>query len=395
MTDTGNNLLIRPAASDPAAAAPVAAWLWLTQPMRDSGQPGAAGSNPPASDAATLLLPASWMHIRTLQLPVMGAAKLAQALPYALEDYLAGDVEQLHVVSSRQQADGSVLVAAMDAELLQSVLNQLQALGITVQRAVPDALCLPRHADGHSIMPVGDGWLLRDQHDNAMCLRAEELEWLDSAGDRDARWHCYCSSDQTPPDALNGHCQTHPHRDPLDTLARHAGSCELNLLRGRFARSEDRSGRLWRAPALAAGILIIVLTGYAISEHWLLQRELTRQQQLVREQMQRAFPDITTIVNPRVQAERALAARSGSGSDALLALLQASAPVLAAQQLTSLQSLEYSDAQLRLQLRTASVTRLDDMLLQLRRQGLAARLEGVTSDADSVRAAVIVSAGSR
>ncbi len=83
----------------------------------------------------------------------------------------------------------------------------------------------------------------------------------------------------------------------------------------------------------------------------------------------------------------------GGGGDQLLALLQAAAPVIAAQQLTRLQSLEYSDAQLRLQLRTASVTRLDEMLTQLRQQGLQARLEGVTSDADSVRAAVIVSAG--
>jgi len=394
MNATGNRLLIRPASADPASADLVIDsaidWLWLQEPEQTSSK---QGTRPPASSAATLLIPASWMHIRTLQLPTMGAAKLAQALPYALEDFLAGDVEQLHVVSCRQQQDGSVLVAAMDPELLQAVLAQLQALDISVQRAVPDALCLPHHADGHSIMPMADGWLLRDHNDEALFLRAEELEWLDGAADKRSEWHWYGRSDQQPPAAIKGHLQQHRVNDLLHTLGQQAGSCELNLLRGRFAVNDRSSGQLWRAPALAAALLLVLLSGYAISEQLLLQRELSRQQQRVQQQMQRAFPAITTIVNPRVQAERALAARSGGGSDQLLSLLQATAPVLAAQQLTSLQSLEYSNAQLRLQLRTASVTRLDDMLLQLRRQGLLARLEGVTSDADSVRAAVIVSAG--
>ena len=390
MSETSHKLLIRPASSDPAAAARVEDWLWLRE---SESTHSSHGSKPPASASATLLVPASWMHIRSLQLPMMSAAKLNQALPYALEEYLAGDVEQLHLVSSRQLQDGSVLTAAIDAELLQALLAQLQALDICVQRAVPDALCLPGHADGHSIMPLLDCWLLRDHNDEALCLRADELEWLASAADASAQWHVYSDAEQSPP-AIQGRLQQHQINDPLHTLGQQAAACELNLLRGRYAVHQYRSSQLWRTSALAAALLIVLLSAYAISEQLLLQRELRQQQQQVQQQMRRAFPEISTIVNPRVQAERALAARTGGGGDQLLSLLQAAAPVIAAQQLTSLQSLEYSNAQLRLQLRTASVTRLDEMLLQLRRQGLQARLEGVTSDADSVRAAIIVSAGS-
>ncbi len=390
MTDSGNTLLIRPVTADPAAATAIDAWLWTQQPARNGCEHGA---NPPDSDHAILLLPVSWMHIRRLQLPVMSASKLAQALPYALEDYVAGDVEQLHVVSGRQQADGSVLAAVIDAELLQSVLTQLQALSIMVVRAVPDALCLPQHADGHSIMALNDGWLLRASDDETLWLRTAELEWLDAAGDDTATWHFYAYADEPIPAAISGHVERHDSQHPLQTLATQIDACPVNLLRGRFAVVDHNSGKLWRMPALAAVVAIVLLSGYAISDQVMLQRELQRQQQQVQQQMRRAFPEITSIVNPRVQAERALAARSGTGGDQLLSLLQATAPVIAAQQQNRLQSMEYVDAQLRLQFVATSVTALDEMLSQLRQQGLQARLEGVTSDTDSVRAAVIVSAG--
>ncbi len=310
MTATGNKLLIRPAVADPAAATSIDQWLWLS----GSGQSTSShGARPPAAGAATLLIPACWMHIRSLQLPAMSAAKLAQALPYALEDHLAGDVESLHLVSGRQQADGSVLVAAIDPALLQSVLAQLQALDVHVSRALPDASCLPRHPHSHTIMALADSWLLQDAAHQALCLTTAELDWLESVADEAADWHFYGTDQQQPPANIKGKVQRHRIDDPMLTLEQHGAACELNLMRGRFGVVDGNNAKIWRAPALAALVLVLLLTGHALTEQWLLQRELQRQQDQVVQQMHRAFPDINTIVNPRVQAERALAARTGGG----------------------------------------------------------------------------------
>jgi general secretion pathway protein L len=390
MREPDTTLYIRPAASALAGATAISDWLWL------SNAPQAelcSGAKPPASAQATLLLPASWMHIRRLQLPQMSAAKLAQALPFALEDYLAGEVEQLHIVNSRQQPDGSVLVAAIEPHLLQSVIEQLQTHDIKPKSAKADALCLPWQSDSNSIMQLQEDWLLRDHRGDAMCLSAEELDWLQSTQDADTQWHWYGSARQQPPTQLKGHLHQHQIIEPLQALSAASTNVELELLRGRFSSQEQQQTRLWRPPAIAAAVLLLVGSGYAISDYLLLQDQLQQHQQQVQSLMRQTFPEITTIVNPRVQAERALAARTGSDHDQLLRLLQITAPVIAAQQLTSLQSLEFASEELRLQLRTASVTRLDEMLLQLRQQGLQARLEGVTSDADSVRAGVVISGG--
>ena len=81
----------------------------------------------PLPDAAVLcagrrtvvLVPAVRVLRTRVDVPVKGANRIAQALPFALEDVLAEDVEELHFVAGPRFADGQVAVAVVRREWME------------------------------------------------------------------------------------------------------------------------------------------------------------------------------------------------------------------------------------------------------------------------------------
>lgn len=68
-------------------------------------------------------------------------------LPYLLEEEIAQDVDELHFSVLGKQGD-QAFVAGVDRARLQTMLEQLQTLGLDVKRVVPDVLALPLHEEG-------------------------------------------------------------------------------------------------------------------------------------------------------------------------------------------------------------------------------------------------------
>lgn len=74
-------------------------WQWLV--TDDRGAPYANGAVVQLPQISTervvLLLPCEAITLTSVELPAMSKARLRQALPYALEEWVAGDVEQLQI----------------------------------------------------------------------------------------------------------------------------------------------------------------------------------------------------------------------------------------------------------------------------------------------------------
>jgi general secretion pathway protein L len=54
---------------------------------------------------------------------VRGTAKILRALPFALEEQIAEDIEALHFAAGRPAPDGSIPAAAVDREQLEGWLE--------------------------------------------------------------------------------------------------------------------------------------------------------------------------------------------------------------------------------------------------------------------------------
>ena len=90
---------------------------------RGSGLEGFA-----AADEVIVWTPAAESLLLRAQLPTRSAAKIAQALPFALEDQLIDPPEQLHFAFARE-ADGALAVAVTARERMEAWLAALQAAG--------------------------------------------------------------------------------------------------------------------------------------------------------------------------------------------------------------------------------------------------------------------------
>lgn len=401
------SLLLRPASSmmdQPSADhdSAFSGWCWLT--LDRQGLPVGemqCGSEPPASDSAIILIPVNWMHLRTVNLPRMRNAQLQQALPFAFEEHIAGDIERMHVAAGNASAGGGLPAAAIESELLSNLLAQLQEHTIHAARAVPDALCIPVPPMGQvTLLSIGEDVLVRAFDSEVFCLRNDELEWYLQSLEGLTHAHLLVPSrdstlsaatvQQAVPDIIVTSEEIH---SGLHSLRIGNPGVDIDLLSGRFSpgqRNQQQVG--WRKLALAAGIFLMVLTAYATTDWWLLKAAKADAQQAVNTVFRSKFPAITTIVNPRVQAERAIGGSNSADGKVALQLLAVVAPAVSRNTELQLLSLDYERGSLRLQMRGDSVAQLEELIQDLQSQQVNAELQGVNRDAEQVRGEVVVEA---
>jgi general secretion pathway protein L len=112
-----------------------------------------------AERQVVVVAPGSSVTLARPELPVKAGAKLAQVVPYAMEESLAGEVEQFHFAIGATDDSGATLVAAMRREELRGWLDALVAAGIDPLAVVPDTLCIPDNP-GKIVAVIDAGQLL-------------------------------------------------------------------------------------------------------------------------------------------------------------------------------------------------------------------------------------------
>ncbi len=386
------SLVIRPVSSDIANVDAIRQWQWLTLDRKGQpiGQP-ATGGQPPANDSALLLIPANWLHAQRLQLPSMSRAQLHQAIPFAMEEQVAGDIEQLHVAHGSIAVDGSVIAAAIEPDILNSLLQQLRQFNIVVAKAVPDA-CVIGSADGElKVVAIEQDYVIASGND-FMLLDKDELDFLLSQQPAETQltWH----GRHQPEIEWSGSLQTSLNNAPFVQLAAMAGNTAINIMQGEYLpAARGSTKRVWQLAAGLAGILLLLGFIYAITDWWLLSREVDKYRLQVETTFRETFPEITSVVNPRVQAERALGEINPAQGDALLNLLGGTATVIATQQGLILQTVNYDRSGLRLEVVADSVAKLDELTIALEQQGLTAQLDSAIRSAENVRGQILIGGG--
>ena len=94
-----------------------------------------------------VVAPGSSVTLARPELPIKAGARLAQVVPYAMEESLAGEVENFHFAIGATDADGSTQVAALRREEMRAWLDALAAAGIAAAGDRP----------GHALPPGQPG----------------------------------------------------------------------------------------------------------------------------------------------------------------------------------------------------------------------------------------------
>lgn len=343
------------------------------------------------------LVPADRCSLVRVDLPELSGSRLAQALRWAVEESIAGDPEQQHVVPVRRGSDGRLLCLVV----ARSDMNQwLGALPERPVRLVPDAACLPRGDGEVVLMPLGGFVLARGGNEIIDRIEPGLLdslvpEFLDSAGDRS---RLVWLGEEPPADIDRFEPETRSDGiSPLALLAPAAlgaPGAAFNLLQGEYAERERASAaRQWRLAGWLAGLAVFLLLASVVAEYAMLKREQLRLEEAVEARFAELFPEISTIVRPRAQAERALAELRGGSRDRFVQLMGAVSPLFSGARGIEVNSISFSDGTLDVELETASLADLEALQRQLRAQGIDAALQNVEVLADNTRGRIRVSEG--
>ncbi len=360
---------------------------WLTQDASGRALSAANPGAPPAQALArsahvAVLVPSEEVLLLSAPAVSQQRSQLARALPYAIEERLAGPVEDLHIALPSQIAGDTIGVAVVARATLRGWIDMLAAQGIQPDVLVPETLALPV-ADGAVTLLIEDARaLLRsDAQQASVCDLASLPAWLAATAPAALEVFDFRAA---PALALTGNVTRYHERqrDPLAFFATHLSPHpSLNLLQGDFAPRHRQlpARRLWRIAAMFAGAALLLGGIYAIADWARNSAESQRLDTAMREVLHQSFPRLDSVAgDPRQLMQSELARLRGNGDDAgVLRMLREVAPVLGSSTRVAVKGIEYHNATLELSLRAPDVETLD--LVRERLGNLAGFKAEVTS----------------
>jgi general secretion pathway protein L len=370
-------------------------------------------------------LSGSELLLTRAEVPGSNANKAARAVPFALEDKLAGDVDELHFALGARQRDGSFPVAVIAHQRMQRLVALLDEANLQPHAIVPAPLLLPQPPSlsepnldatqaGDSVAAVTT-WVmttdgiqveLRSGEFSGFGCDAELLGALlplalKEAGEA-APSHLRLLTDDEgraalPP--LRIELDEQAIASPLEAFASQlGGKPPIDLQQGDYSRRQQ-AGKLWKpwklTAALAAGWLLVAAVGSFI-ELRVLETESARLDTQMAELLQDTFPDVKRVVNPQSQMRARLKTlRGGGGSGDFIGSMAEVARALGEARNTTLQSVAFRSGRLELDLEADQLATLDKLKQSLEKNGqLSATIQSANQEQGKVRGRVRVEARS-
>jgi len=337
-----------------------------------------------------VLVPGVEVSLVEARVPGRNRQRLLRAIPYALEEQLATDVEELHFALGPVGEGDQYPVAVVERANMDAWTALLRENGIQAEQFIPETLALPTAA-GWSLMADGGTVLVRTGDTAGFVVDSENLPLLLSLlqlkqqAPETARVFGDAVIDLGDVDVefMDERLQ------PLELLAHGwAQGKGINLLQGVYSRREEwgRLLRPWAASAalLLAGVILVGVTTGLNYFHLSAQREqLSAEIEAV---YRTAFPQAKRIVNPRVQMEQKLTQlrrQAGGGNSDFLAMFAETADVVRAAKGINVHGASYRNGRLDLDLRADNLQILDSLKQSLVRGGLmSAEIQSASTGKD-------------
>lgn len=339
----------------------------------DQAQPGGSW---------TLVLPVEAVTACAVNLPTRKTRWLRQALPFAVEELLAEEVELMHLALGEQLADGRHRVFAVRRSWLAGWL----ALCTTAPAAIAvDADLLP--GPGTALLPLHGRWLLGGENVTRMALQAQD--WAQLSPMCVQPQIAWCDSQQP---ALHPVDESMAVAEPFAWLAQQP--LRNNLAQGEFApASSNVQWQRWRPLLGLVGLWLVLQWGFNLAQGWHLQRQADDLAAASAALYQELFPQDSKLVNLRAQFDQHLQAATGSGQTRLLGLLAQVSEALAAEGgQVQISQVDFSEARgdLAMQVQAAGFAELERLRERLQDSGLVVQLGSASREEAGVSARVVI-----
>ncbi len=297
-------------------------------------------------------------------IPAKSQRQIKAALPFAVEDQFAEEIENLHFAIGKRSETGEVSALVASKSMMESWLHAFDKVGLTPKIATADHQSLPHPEDASVLLISENNSLLRLKSGSSYSIPNTMLTMLmqqfavstkttsdnenENENESDPNkeklivinaqkiskqqlqeiqqdWNIQVDDNEMQADSSS--------QDELLLLAQNALSSEtINLLQGSYRRRSPSSKvwTIWKLPAIAASLMLLLLiTGWAI-DYWSLNNKLERLKQAQIEVYKNAFPGETRVVRPVSQMRGKMKSQGTNASaSAFLPLLNKFSKALA------------------------------------------------------------------
>lgn len=281
-----------------------------------------------ANQPIVLLIPSADVLLTRTLLVTSNTRQLRQALPYALEESLVGEVEDQHFVWQAEDAN-MLAVAVIDRSRLKAWLQTLKQHKLRAKAILPDVFALPWVASMPTIWQKdGQAWVRTGAYSGFSCPAMSLPLLVDSlfeAEEQAPKVQLY--TDQATDWQQRLTIIPEPQPNHLLQASLQAGMA-LNLLNGYQDESMSNFNRNWRRWKVAASLAFFcaaVWGGIQGMDIWRTAQQVQAAEQQNLALFQEVFPAIKDIqpdaIRLRVKSELSLLAQANSPETDKVSLL--------------------------------------------------------------------------
>jgi general secretion pathway protein L len=349
------------------------------------------------------------------EIPVRAAAKVLKALPFAMEEQLAEDVEELHFAMGKRGTDDRLPVAVVQREKMEAWLGQVEAAGFDLAGIYSDGDSLGDIPNTTVLLVESDRVLLRDTTGE---VAVADLIGLDALLDLWLTRRNSDDEDNAPPpvnmlvyatpdsqEILNPILeQIRPLIETLDVkvlpdgvlprlASQSAVNPGINLLQGDYARSSNFGAYwpAWKTTVILLAALLVTLVGSKLLEIRSLNSEAEGLDAAIEQAFRYTFPDVKDIRDPRGMLESKLKSLGrnlgdSSGNLFLSTLKTMSAAISGSTRgKAKLQAINYRSGMMELRVLAPDVDTLDKIQKEIVKSGeLQAEIQSANPEGEMV-----------
>jgi general secretion pathway protein L len=351
------------------------------------------------------LAPATQVLLAEPELPPGSGVKLARAVPFALEEQLTEDIDELFFAIGHRQSSGRTPVAVVSRSVLQGWLAQLTAAGIEPSAIYADISLVPDNP-GQTILwleksrlavrrpgclpiaveltPVVEALVVAGVIPDPLAEPREaalEPGTLESAVLYVTRedWALVQHDFEALADKFASLKVQILTDGPLPWLARHLAAADsVNLLQGEFARTTDYGARWhrWRTAAMLAGGLLVAHVAAAALKIHQANHETKALDGEIAQIFSQTMP-AETLQDPRRQMQARLdrIRQSGPGPEYFLRTLEVLSGAVSTTPKTTIDALSYREQSLDMKVSGPSLAALSQLTQLVAKQGLLAEIQ--------------------
>ncbi|MGH8209210.1 MAG: type II secretion system protein GspL, partial [Steroidobacteraceae bacterium] len=291
-----------------------------------------------------VLVPGTDVLVAEPELPSKAGTKLQQLVPYALEEQLADDIDDLHFAIGKRPADSTrTPVAVVTRALMDQWLTTLKSNGLEPEAMYADSDLLPQNPGQSVALLEEDIVVVRPPSGTPVTLPAdalqEALEMAQSSSPEGGgagrglilytgapEWHEHSAQVEALRERFDGIKIQLLANGPLALFAQQLPTATpTNLLQGPYTPTTSRAVgfRAWRVAAMLLACLVGLHVAGKAAELSLLKRNEHTLDVSIREAFQTAMPGESSTPNARQLMEQRLAAARAGGTSGLLPALAA------------------------------------------------------------------------